>query len=143
VLLNSKEVVKNSQVPKYLKRINSYSFSMPIYQSSSFNAEERFYAGFILNKLWALRYWCGEGRRPHLGHTSLRNLPKGRPRNEAGTIFSVADRLRRFGFIMVFSATGDRHVCACRAPEIIREGLILVNEFRSATGLQPLQQTDL
>lgn len=116
---------------------------MPIYENTSFKAQERFLAGFILNKLWVYRYWCGEGRRPHLGHTSLQNLPKGRPRNEAGAILSAAHRLRRFGFIMVFSATGDRHVCASRAPEILREGLILVNEFRVATGLPALNQTDL
>lgn len=116
---------------------------MPIYRSSSFNAKERFYAGFILNKLWIYRYWCGEGRRQHLGHTSLRNLPKGRATSDAEDILSVAERLRRFGFIMIFISTGDKHVCASRAPYIIKEGLILVNEFRSATGSQPLRETDI
>jgi len=117
--------------------------SMPIYQKSSFTGQERFFAGFILNKLWNLGFWCGEGRRPHLGHTSIRNLPKGRPRNEAGHISAVAKRLHRFGFMMIFPSTGDYHVCASRAPAVLAEGIVLVNEFRRATGLQPLQLTDL
>jgi len=116
---------------------------MPIYQRSSFDSRERFFAGFILNKLWTYRYWCGVGRRPHLGHTSIRNLPKGRSRNEAGEILSVADRLKRFGFIMIFSATHDNHVCASREETVLAEGIILVNEYRTATGLQIMKLTDL
>jgi hypothetical protein len=116
---------------------------MPTNRLSSLNQKERLLAGFILNKLWIDRYWCGGGKKQHLGHTSLRNLPKGRPRNEAGDILSTADILRRWGFINIFSATGDRHVCASRAPEIIREGLVVVNEYRSTSGLAPLTENEI
>jgi len=118
-------------------------FFMSTSRFSSLNQKERLLAGFILHKLWLDRYWCGGGKAQHLGHTSLRNLPKGRPRNEAGDILSVADILRRWGFINIFSATGDRHVCASRAPEIIREGLVVVNEYRATTGLAPLTENEV
>jgi hypothetical protein len=110
---------------------------------SSLNTKERFIAGFILNKLWEYRYWCGSGRRQHLGHTSLDNLHKGRPRSDAGKIDEVAKELGRCGFINIFSATGEKHVCASRANEVLDEGLILVNEYRSSVGLPPLPRTEL
>jgi hypothetical protein len=116
---------------------------MPIIRLSSLSQKERLLAGFILNKLWIYRYWCGIGRRQHLGHTPLQNLPKGRPRNEAGGVQAVAKKLRRWGFINIFSATGDKHVCACRATEIIREGLVVVNEYRSTVGLAPLSENEI
>lgn len=112
-------------------------------RTSSLDHKERLLAGFILNKLWIGRYWCGGGRRQHLGHTSLQNLPKGRSRGEAGDILAVANILRKWGFINIFSATGDKHVCASRATEIIKEGLVLVNEYRSSVGLTPLLETEI
>ena len=128
---------------------NAYSvthhkcFFMPINRLSSLKPKERSLAGFILNKLWIDRYWCGEGRRQHLGHTSIRNLPKGLPRSDAGEVLDVADKLHRLGFIGFVSATGDTHVCASRAPDIIDEGLVVVNEFRSQHGLQPLLRNQI
>jgi hypothetical protein len=70
-------------------------------------------------------------------------LPKGLPRSEAGEVLDVAEKLYRLGFISFVSATGDKHVCASRAPEIIGEGLIIVNEFRANRGLPPLQRNQL
>ena len=116
---------------------------MSTHRILSLDSKERLLAGFILNKLWIYRYWCGEGRRQHLGHTPLQNLHKGLPRSEAGGVQAVAKKLRRWGFINIFSATGDKHVCACRATEIIREGLVLVNEYRSSVGLTPLLETEI
>ncbi len=116
---------------------------MPPKSLSEMNARERFFAGFILNKLWTDRYWCGEGKRQHLGHTSLDNVPKGRPRSEKGEILDVADDLCRLGFICLVSATKDTHVCASRSQEIIEKGLIVVNQYRAAVGLPPLSQTDI
>lgn len=116
---------------------------MPNSRLSSLKPKERMFAGFILHKLWIDRYWCGEGRRQHLGHTSLQNLPKGLPRSDAGDVIAVAEKLRRLGFICFVSATGDIHVCASRASDIIDEGLPLVNEFRAKHGLPPLQRTQI
>ena len=116
---------------------------MPANRLSSLKPKERDLAGFILNKLWVDRYWCGEGRRQHLGHTSVRNLPKGLPKSEAGAVLEVGDKLRRLGFISFVSATGDTHVCASIAPDIIDEALIIVNEFRTKHGQQPLLRNQI
>ncbi len=78
-----------------------------------------------------------------MGHTSIRNLPKGLPRSDAGDALDVADKLHRLGFISFVSATGDTHVCASRATGIINEGLVVVNEFRSKNGLQPLLRNQI
>jgi hypothetical protein len=110
---------------------------------SSLKPKERFLAGFILDKLWVYRYWCGEGTRQHLGHTSIRNLPKGLPKSDAGDVLDVADKLRKLGFIAFISATGDTHVCASRASDIIDEGLVVVNEFRVQKGMQPLLRNQI
>jgi hypothetical protein len=116
---------------------------MPPKSLSEMKARERFFAGFILHKLWMDRYWCGEGKRQHLGHTSLDNVPKGRPKSEKGEILGVANDLNRLGFICLVSATKDTHVCASRAPEILKMGLPIVNEYRRSVGLPPLSITDI
>ena len=110
---------------------------------SSLKPKERYFAGFILNKLWIDRYWCGEGRRQHLGHTSKTNLPKGLPRSDAGEVQNVANKLIKLGFICKVSATGDIHICASRAPEKIIDGLVVVNEYRASVGLPPLKQNQI
>ena len=116
---------------------------MPKRNLATMDHRERFFAGFILNKLWVDRYWCGEGKRQHLGHTSLDNVPKGRPRGEKGEILEIADNLNRLGFICVVKANQDQHVCASRAPEKIREGLPIVNEYRAQVGLAAITQADI
>lgn len=110
---------------------------------ASLKPKERWFAGFILNKLWFDRYWCGGGKVQHLGHTALSNVPKGRPRSDHGDILDVADKLRKFGFISTFPSTGEEHVCASRAEEIRAEGLIVVNEYRVDVGLTPLQRNQI
>ncbi len=100
--------------------------------------KERFFAGFILNKLWTDRYWCGEGKKQHLGHTSLDNVPKGRPRSEKGEILEVAEDLNRLGFICFVSATRDTHVCASRSQKNLTDALPTVNEYRRLVGLPDL-----
>jgi hypothetical protein len=104
---------------------------------------ERFFAGFILNKLWTGRYWCGGGKCQHLGHTSLDNLPKGRPRNERGEILEVAADLKRLGFICPVRANRDEHVCASRSQEIISAALPVVNQYRESVGLACLALDDI
>jgi hypothetical protein len=116
---------------------------MPPKSLSEMNAKQRFFAGFILNKLWTDRYWCGEGKRQHLGHTSLDNVPKGRARSEKGDILEVADDLNRLGYICLVSATKDTHVCASRSPEVIEKALPIVNEYRVAVGLTTLCSNDI
>jgi len=111
---------------------------MPLRRLSEMKARDQFYAGFILNKLWVDRYWCGEGRRQHLGHTSLDNVPKGRNRSEKGDILEVTEDLRRLGFISFVSATHDTHVCASRAQEKLAEALPIVNAYRQTVGLHLL-----
>jgi|GEM_PF-3396442 hypothetical protein len=116
---------------------------MPPKNLAAMNERQRFFAGFILNKMWVDRYWCGEGKRQHLGHTSLDNIPKGRPRNEKGEILDVANDLKRLGFICIVPATQDEHVCASRSPKIIEEGLVIVNFYRTTVGLRPLSINDI
>jgi hypothetical protein len=116
---------------------------MPTKSLSSLKPRERNFAGFILNKLWTDNYWCGEGRRQHLGHTSKTNLPKGLPRSDAGEVQEVADKLIKFGFICKVSATGDIHVCASRSPEKIDHGLVVVNEYRASVGLVLLKRDQI
>ncbi len=110
---------------------------------STLKQKQRILAGFILNKLWVDRYWCGEGKRQHLGHTSLDNIPKGRARSEAGDILEVAEKLRRWGFICYVSATQDTHVCASRSQNVIRAALPIVNEYRESVGLPILLINDI
>jgi hypothetical protein len=119
------------------------SFYMPPANLNSLKPRERWFAGFILNKLWIDRYWCGGGRVQHLGHTALSNVPKGRSRSDHGDILDVAEKLRRLGFITTFPSTGEMHVCASRAEEIIKEGLIVVNEYRIDVGLLPLERNQI
>jgi hypothetical protein len=116
---------------------------MPPKNLSAMKNRERFFAGFILHKLWIDRYWCGEGKRQHLGHTSLDNIPKGRSRAEKGEILEAAEDLRRLGFICYVSANQDTHVCASRSQEMINEGLPIVNEYRQSVGLPPLSLDDI
>ncbi len=105
--------------------------------------KERELAGFILNKLWIDRYWCGGVGSHHLGHTALSNVPKGKPRSEHGDILEVAEKLRRFGFLTTFPSTGETHVCASRADEMITEGLIVVNEYRAKVCLPVLKRDQI
>jgi len=109
----------------------------------SLKPKERWFAGFILNKLWVDRYWCGGGKVQHLGHTALSNVPKGRLRSDHGAILDVAEKLRKFGFISTFPSNGEEHVCASRAEEIITEGLIVVNEYRVDVGLTPMTRNQI
>jgi hypothetical protein len=113
---------------------------MPTSSLDAFTAKERELAGFILNKLWVDRYWCGGVGGHHLGHTALSNVPKGRPRSEHGEILEVAEKLKRLGFITTFPATREMHVCASRADEMITEGLVAVNEYRRKVGLPALRR---
>jgi hypothetical protein len=116
---------------------------MPPNRLSTLGTKERELAGFILNKLWVDRYWCGGVGGHHLGHTALSNVPKGRPRSEHGDILEVAEKLRKFGFITTFPATREMHVCASRADEIIIEGLVVVNEYRLKVGLPALRRDQI
>jgi hypothetical protein len=116
---------------------------MPEERILSLNQTDRLLAGFILHKLWSLRYWCAGGGGHHLGHTALSNLPKGRARSDAGNICSIAKKLQKWGFISIFPSTGEKHVCASRSAQIIDQGLILVNEYRSSVQLPPLLKTEI
>lgn len=116
---------------------------MPANRFDTLKAKERELAGFILNKLWVDRYWCGGVGSHHLGHTSLSNVPKGRPRSEHGEVLKVAEKLRKFGFITTFPATREMHVCASRANEMISEGLVVVNEYRRKVGLPSLRRDQI
>ena len=116
---------------------------MPPRNLSAMDAREQFFAGFILNKLWTGRYWCGGGKCQHLGHTSLDNIPKGRARSDKGEIIEVAEVLAKLGYICLLSATKDTHVCASRSPEILQNALPIVNAYRAEVGLTPLHINDL
>lgn len=116
---------------------------MPPNRLNSLKPKERRLAGFILNKLWVDRYWCGGGKVQHLGHTALSNVPKGRPRSDYGDILDVAEKLRKLGFITTFPSSGETHVCASRAEEIINEGLVVVNEYRIEVCLPPIARNQI
>ncbi len=123
--------------------MESKKYLMPTNRLDRLKAKERELAGFILNKLWVDRYWCGGVGGHHLGHTSLSNVPKGRPRLEHGEVLEVAEKLRRFGFITTFPATRETHVCASRTDELITEGLVVVNEYRRKVGLPALSRDQI
>jgi hypothetical protein len=116
---------------------------MPPNRLNALGARERELAGFVLNKLWIDRYWCGGTGGHHLGHTALSNVPKGRPRSDHGEILVVVEKLRRFGFITTFPSTRESHVCASRADEMITEGLVVVNEYRLKAGLPALARNKI
>lgn len=116
---------------------------MPYQDILALSGKERILAGFILNKLYIYKYWCGRRGRHHLGHTAIENLTRGRPRSDAGDIYAVAKRLRRWGFLQFFRAARKKHVCASRADEAIRMGLIIANEFRSSVNLPPLSRSEI
>jgi hypothetical protein len=137
------EIIINSNIITLIRALESKMYLMPTNRLDRLKTRERELAGFILNKLWVDRYWCGGVGGHHLGHTALSNVPKGRPRSEHGEALEVIEKLKRFGFITIFPATHEMHVCASRADEMITEGLVVVNEYRQKVGLPALKRDQI
>ena len=87
--------------------------------------------GFILHKLYIGGYW---GK----GHTNVRNIPKGYPNEYRGGFSEQIRELKRIGLVRVFPHGGEEHICAVFDPDKIKVGLKLVNDYRTAVGLPPL-----
>ena len=97
--------------------------------------------GFILSKLYSLRYWRKPGGRPR-GHTSISNIPKGYKPHLSGAVKGEVESLNRMGLVNVFphKGNGELHVCAVNDPRLIERGLELCNIYRVAVGLPPLDR---
>ena len=102
--------------------------------------DDRHIKGFILNKLYLGGYLCKLGKKHHGKHTSIRNLPKGYALKHRGKFSKIISELKRDGFIVVFPSVGEKHVCAVLHPEKIESGLMIVNAFREAVELLPLDK---
>jgi hypothetical protein len=105
--------------------------------------EERFAAGFILNKLYTLRCFARKGNISHGKHTELLNMPKGFPRGflkRGEDLVSVCRRMNG-QLVLIFKSTGEDHICALLGGDAAKRGLELCNYYREKVGLPPLGDT--
>jgi len=101
--------------------------------------EEEYAAGFVLNKLYTLKYFGRAGNISHNGHTQLTNMMKSFPKDRRGTILKVCDRMKN-RLVLIFKSDGEDHICALHETESMRVGLIIANNFRKQVGLPPLDK---
>ncbi|MDG6921112.1 MAG: hypothetical protein JRN59_06255 [Nitrososphaerota archaeon] len=100
--------------------------------------DERFVAGFILNKLYLDRCYARRKSHKHGKHIQLSRLPTGLPPGK-GDALSVARRLDE-RLIKIFKANPDEHVCALIDNDAVEVGLPICNYYRERVGLPPLNR---
>jgi hypothetical protein len=100
--------------------------------------DERFVAGFILNKLYLDRCYARRKSHKHGKHIQLSRLPTGLPLGR-GDALSVARRLDG-QLIKIFKANPDEHVCALIDNDAVEAGLRICNYYREKVGLPPLDR---
>ncbi len=100
--------------------------------------DNRFVAGFILNKLYQGRCYARRKSSKHGKHIRLSSLPTGLLPEKGDAIF-VAKQLNG-NLIKIFKATGDDHVCALLDNDAVEAGLVLCNYFRQQVRLPPLDR---
>lgn len=105
-----------------------------------FSEDERFAAGFVLNKLYNLRLFARRGNITHGKHTELANMPKGYPPEGRGEILPACRRMNG-KHILIFKSTGEDHVCALLEEDALVAGLELCNHYRKKVGLRPLDRS--
>ena len=105
-----------------------------------FGEDEKFAAGFILNKLYNLRLFARRGNTAHGKHTELANMSKGYPPERRGEISPVCRRMNGRQ-ILIFKSTGEDHVCALLEEDALVAGLELCNHYRKRVGLRPLDRS--
>jgi hypothetical protein len=103
--------------------------------------EERFVAGFVLNKLYTLRCFARKGS--HGKHTELLNIPKGFPKGLLKGAVGVISTCRRMNgnLVIIFKSTYEDHVCALIEANAIRAGLLLCNYYRERVRLRPFDDS--
>ena len=96
--------------------------------------------GFILHKLYLWGMWSRISTGVHHKHTSVDNLPKGYPLKYRRQFPKIIKKMKRRSeqLIIVFSSTGEEHVCA--NIEQFDRGLELCNKYRESGGLPPLDR---
>ena len=100
--------------------------------------DERFVAGFILNKLYLDRCYARRKSNKHGKHIQLSRLPTGLLPGK-GDALSVARRLDG-QLIKIFKANPDEHVCALIDNDAVEAGLPICNYYREKVGLPPLDR---
>ena len=96
--------------------------------------------GFILNKLCIGGYFCKTGRKHHGKHMSTDDLPKGYPIEHRGKFPKIIKELKRSGLITIFPAKYGEQVCVSSNPQKLDECLHLINLYRKAVELPPLDR---
>lgn len=104
-----------------------------------FDDDERYAAGFVLNKLYTLRLYARRGNVKHGKHTELANMPKGLPPDARGAIIPVCRRMNG-KLVLIFKSTSDDHICALLEDEAIALGRELCNSYRKKHGLPPIDR---
>lgn len=105
-------------------------------------SDVQFIRGFILYKLYTYHYWVRPKGRP-LGHTSVKNIPKGYPRLDLrGKVEAEIDSLRKMGLVSTFKHAGDAelHVSDVLDAKCIEQGLPICNFYAEAVGLPALDR---
>lgn len=101
--------------------------------------EEEAAAGFVLNKLYALKCFAKRNNLTHGKHTELKNMQKGYPPDKRGHVNSACQRMKN-RLVLIFRSTREDHICALNEDEAIAEGLELCNKYRSSVGLPSLNR---
>ena len=89
--------------------------------------EERFVAGFILNKLYRQKRFARKRTGKHMGHIRLTSLHTGMPPGHMD-VESVARKMNR-QFVWIFPNEGEDQICAYIDKEIVEVGLPICNYY--------------
>lgn len=105
----------------------------------NFSNEERYAAGFVLNKLYTLRCFAKRKNIRHGRHTQLANMQKGYPPDMRGLINPVCQKMND-KLVLIFKSTGEDHICALNEDDAIEVGLQICNYYRKKSGLPQLNR---
>jgi len=96
--------------------------------------------GFILNKLLLGNYRCKVGKKHHGKHISVEDIPKGYPKEHRGKFPKLIKDLKKKGYIMIFTTKYGKQACLSLNSQNIDEILQLINRYRKAVNLPPLNK---
>lgn len=100
--------------------------------------DERFVAGFVLNKLYRQRCYARKKTGKHMGHIRLSSLPTGMPPGHVD-VEHVA-RSMNGKLILIFKNEGVDQICAYIDKEIVEVGLPICNYYLTHVKLPPLDK---
>jgi hypothetical protein len=103
--------------------------------------EDRFLAGFILNKLYTERRFARKSTGQHRGHIRLTSLRTSLPPGH-GDVERIARRMNK-RLVLIFKNEGTDQICAYIDKDAVEEGLPLCNYYRTSpeVKLPPLDKT--